>query len=276
MNGENPREDWVNETSSFLLAGNLRSFDSWVDYAPGHYIEELIEKVIKKGIHAVCEPVSQAESNAAAYIIRVLTIIEKYGPINVTSIVKKSGLSNNSVNRSLNLLIKKNIIHFKQRKYKLNNEKLFAADKSLSMSYKKNLLLWKGIPDSVLFSKYIRNSTISQMALVKYFTHEKLALKINLTKKMKEKIHTNKNMILIRNLPRKYMLKILKEYVNGVYCFDCFNHGNLVKWMYTKEGSICPSCGVPQDDRYLYPIRPKFFKINQSRLRYLISKYSVK
>lgn len=254
--GENPNT-WIDTTCHIILESNLRDFDGWLDFIFIQESDPFIEKAMNYGISAVCKKVNQNESQKAAFIICVLTVIKRYGPINVSQIIRRTRLSNNSVNRTLKTLLKKHIIKYTQKRHRKNNEKIFSVNKKLERRYVKNLLLWKGLPDAIRFEKQLKNDLKNDIIRIKN-TPEGISDVIIQTYEGKKLPRISG--IPIGELNRPVAKKIIMDYLEGEFCYNCFWEGHLRKWVYHNGESFCPKCFQPKPEDNLPIIRQKRFR----------------
>jgi len=176
--------------------------------------------------------VSQGESQKISYIDRVLLTLDRYEYLNTTEIINKSGLSNDSVVRTLKLLREKKIVWVKTKNNRQNNEKIYSLRRFRAMCYMSNLLWWKNArkSESILkFEKKIDSET--EKLLPRNFDARK--------------VFFNNRMVAIKDLPTKYKRGIRQAYSRGFYCERCFNSGYVYLLVRISEyPNVCPRCGA--------------------------------
>ena len=176
--------------------------------------------------------VSQAESQKIPYIDKVLRTLDRYEHLNTIEIIEKSGLSNDSVVRTLKLLRKKKIVLVKTKNDRQNNEKIYSLRRFRAMFYMKNLLWWKNTrkSESILkFEKKLDSET--EKLLPNNFDARKVFLQN----------HT----VAIKDLPTRYKRGIRQAYSRGFYCEHCFNLGYVSSLVRISEyANVCPRCGA--------------------------------
>ena len=176
--------------------------------------------------------ITQSESQKVKQISMILAIIDKFGPINTSQIQKKSGLSWDSVTRTLRLLHKKKIVKLKQPKQNKNNEKIYSLVRNRAIKYHTNLLFWK---DWQIEKKRLQKTPNFLQLWHKIKKRlpdgwENFSLKTKQGEKMMKELHE--------------MKLLMFNYLTGVYCYDCFENGFVAKKKYTTDGlSICTGCG---------------------------------
>jgi DNA-binding transcriptional ArsR family regulator len=262
LSGENRYENWVKETCDYLLENDLETFNGWFDFAQSNTVDDVISDALESGITSACKKISQKESQKAAYIIRVLTIIERHGPINVSNIITRSKLSINSVNRTLKLLKEENIVHVKQTRKKINNEKFFTTDKDIARKYIENILLWKGLPEQIVIKKHFKNLILTARRLHKKFTDLDSLYVDSIM--IKSKLHKFTPKLKLIDLPVDFVQRILKSIENGFICTSCLEEGIIFALQsIDTHGLHCMRCGKDEYPVFVKPTRGKLYRMNK-------------
>jgi len=184
--------------------------------------------------------VSQAESQKVKQISIILSTIDKFGSVNTSKIKETSGLSWDSVIRTLKLLCDKKILKMVQPKKKVNNEKIYSLHRENAVMYHENLFFHK-----MRVSEKTKGS--KGRALKKWQDFKKhLPIKwyeefLRIKKSGKENISFHQMKVLVFN------------YFTGVYCNNCFEKGIIEKAKYKEGIPYCSNCleEIIFEDNYL-------------------------
>lgn len=245
MNTENLNENWVQQTASMLLTSEPgKPFDGWTEYVPWYWLVTESEKIIKNGVESIFkEKVTQAESQKVRQIFQVLAQIGTE-PMNTTTIKIRSGLSWDSVNRTLKILRRKNIVNIEQHIDKKNNEKLYTLNKNKSIEYQKNLIFWKCLVQTIKSYKKSKNETIYEVKISRRIPEKFLDRTINVPPHMSKEMKINVRKIRIGELPVSSGKYLINRFQSGMICYDCFDKGDVIILKSTKDGTfLCSKCG---------------------------------
>ena len=215
-----------------------------------HYIWKLtikdIQEVLRHDRSNILKKIPQKESQKAKHIIRLMSVLEKHGPQNTTQIKNKSGLSWNSVIRTLKLLESKKIIHKIQKEDKKNNEKIHHLDKKAATRYYVSLLMWKRRDDKI-FKKTKLLITREMRNQIRSIIPENELEFIDKTELHKFTFHKNTEKKLFDAVFMK--IALLYYFVKGFYCRKCFLEKHVVEVIRVEDLiTTCPRCG--NEDSY--------------------------
>ena len=186
---------------------------------------ELLQKIGRKKRLTRMEKITQAESQKVKQISMVLAIIDEFGPINTTNIKEKSGLSWDSVTRTLKLLQKKKIVKLTRTKQNKNNEKIYSLRRERAIVYHQNLLFHKfpiiGQKQLHKIPNFIQRWQMIRKLLPQGW--ENWNIKTKHGEKIMKELH--------------YIKLLMFNYVTGLYCYDCFEEGYVEKLKHTTDGS---------------------------------------
>ena len=268
LSTENPYENWVQETVSMLLSSESgKPFNGWIEHAPWYWLATETEKVIRKGKESVFnKKITQSKSQKVRQIFQVLSQINEQVPINTTSIKNRSGLSWDAVNRTLHLLRKEKVVIVSQHEDRKNNEKFYILDKNRAINYQKNLIFWKGLKDSIKWVRKENSKLNQQIKIDKRFPEDFLDWPINLTPDAVRYLKTTKNKTRIGDLPVSQGRRLMINYLAGLYCYDCFENGDISKVKIIGEISCCQLCGKEidyEDENVRKPISYKGWELTK-------------
>ena len=185
------------------------------------------------------EKVSQAESQKVKEISQVLKVIDQFGPINTKIIRKRSKLSWDSVNRTLDLFRRKKIVKVVQPRTKKNNEKIYSLVKNRAIMYYSHLLMWKNRKPFLRQLAQWRKSENTWRKIEKRLPRGWRDWEINLPSKSVK--HFNKNKLSIIHFFE--WKKLMINYYAGIYCRDCFGNGVIIQLKNLPDGiSFCANC----------------------------------
>jgi hypothetical protein len=215
----------------------------------GDRARSLIKRYPKKFQDITSSKVSQSESQKVEYISEIIHVLEKHHEIITRSIKNESGLSWNSVNRTLRLLRVKNIVKWRNGD---NNSKIYSLIKDRALVYIAHLQAWKRIK-SVSFMHHHQKKLIKQKfgdlpypSLELGFTDEILTKKITIPPDLQKRFDVIYDIpVIIRELPFQLADKILMDYkYNLKYCQHCFEKGFLGYLKLHNEIFACSRCGI--------------------------------
>jgi len=185
------------------------------------------------------EKVTQAESQKVKQISQILKIIDHYCPINTSDIKKRTRLSWDSVNRTLNLFKRKKIVKVMQHKNKKNNEKIYSLVKNRAIMYYTHLLMWKNQKQIFMQLKKSESFENAWRKIEKRLPKGWRDWEIDLPPKSVKRFNKNKLSIVHFFKWKKLMI----NYFAGIYCRDCFENGIIIGLKNLPDGtSFCVNC----------------------------------
>ena len=238
-------EEGVQLTSSALLKSTPDKFFEWTDEMPWGWLMDKTKEVMNNGIKSVFkERVTQAESQKVRQIFQILTQISESEPLNTTTIKKRSELSWDSVNRTLKILRQKKIVRVKQHSDRKNNEKFYILNNNKAMEYQKNLILWKSLDNLIKSYKRMDSDTIQHFKIDKRFPEGFNDWIISVTPNISKRIETTLGKMRIGKLPYTIARRLMIDYISGMFCYDCFEKGDVIRLEPTKDNTfLCTNCG---------------------------------
>jgi len=173
--------------------------------------------------------VSQAESQKVKQISIVLNTIDKFGPINTNKIRESSGLSWDSVVRTMNLLLEKEVVKMKQPKEKANNEKIYSLNRKKAVMYHENLFFHK--------EQVMEKGSKNKFGGLKNWQLVKKQLPDGWYEDYLEMVKSGNN-----NVGFHHMKIVMFNYITGNYCSDCFEKGTIGLPKHKDGVQYCGRC----------------------------------
>lgn len=193
------------------------------------------------------DKIPQRESQKIIHISQVLFTLYENKSMNTSQIKKESGLSVGSINRTMKLLREKRVVTMKQKKDKMNNEKIYKLKKNEAIAYHTKLWNWKRGHSKNIHEKYSKINKNEKFFSI--FHKDWFLIRKQLPSgwrdweiKIKKKNSNEFERInLSRNLYGPY---IMLNYTMGKYCYSCFNEEFISKIEFDDDGkSVCRKCG---------------------------------
>jgi len=247
---------------------NAENPNEWIANPPWKVSQSDLQKIGRQmRFGYLTQKITQGESHKVKGISIVLATIDKYQPIKTSDIIKKSGLSIDSVNHTLKILKEKNLVAVKELKRE-NNKKIYTLNRVRAINYYSSLLFRKGYTQL----KKIKGSMKSDPLLFLTIWRDvkkRLPLgwekwEINLSPKERKRFNRTKKRIIELHNGKQLLI----YYYAGIYCRKCFEEGNIVKLKQTSDNMMyCTSCHDQNPFEEEMPIRIRKKRKSKRRLR---------
>lgn len=181
---------------------------------------------------------TQTESQRIIYIIPILDYFLENRLVNATELEHTLPISRDSIDRTIQLLVKYKMIKLEQTL--LKNKKFYTLkNNAIAEQYQNKLLQWLWIKEmkqdrkSMSKLKIMLNSTKNIGKQAQHIFKKNISSTRKTTdilyrpliiNKLKSK---NSNPVLIRDLPISKARKIIKDYLNGKFCEECLKKNRL-------------------------------------------------
>jgi len=220
----------------------------------------LLESVKRRdpNITGVKYKISQKESQKIDFIAKVLDYSLTHKKFSVIELKKDLGISRNSLDRTIHLLLEKNMIVL--HSVELKNKKLYKIkSKTKVKQYQKDLYKWKMFKISLKtifkdktlrwFDNYQRfqkqfGIMMQKSEKIRKFQARNVSylqsIPLHLDKKLQERI-TNipyPKTVYLESINTTEAFKIINKYLNRRLCDVCLNKGNLVNVINISETEV--------------------------------------
>lgn len=184
---------------------------------------------------------------------KLLETLDNSGELNVSNLMKKSGLYSNTLVRIIPILKKRRIIN-ERRLQEQSNQKLYSLNLFRAIVFLNNLFAQERVESFVSIHRQLRQKAIKlnngkipmpSLDLKEVELGDLLSSKITISDNLQKKYQVQVTGKHILSQMNPYLVdEIIMNYVSEKYCHNCFENGSLSILKRILDVKYCRKCGM--------------------------------